>query len=109
MGRSFKLLNIKNRIIIFAFLVCFIIAFPLFEVYILSFASQEHEHGDIGDTCTTCAQIQDSVNLLKQLVIYASGALSVSIYLVTVTMFFYSVLSLTRLNTLINLKIRMNN
>ena len=109
-----QLLNIKNRrtksrIIVFAFLICFIIASPLSEAYILSQANQEHEHNDIDGRCATCVHIQNTVNMLKQLAIYPGGTLSAFIDSTAAIMFIYSVLSLIAFCTLINLKVRLNN
>jgi predicted transcriptional regulator len=84
-----------------AVFICFIAVFPFTDLLTLM---HDHDYVSTLDNCSACTIAAD--NSLKH--IY-SGAIFMFSYMFFLAVIVYSVLTLFRLTTLINLKIRMNN
>ena len=102
-------INIKRSIITHMFLICFISVSLLSEIFILSCANHEHDYNSVGDSCTICAQIHNIKNLQKQFDIAVNNVSSTFISFLFAMVILYSVSSLVRIHTLVDLKVRMDN
>ena len=89
-----------KRIVAFSFLICFIMVLLLSGAFILIHA--DHNHDGAGNNCAVCAHIQNAENLLKA----SKGMLPVFVGLFLAAL--CAVFPVFGLQTLINLKVRMN-
>lgn len=99
----------NKRLVALAFLLCFIVVSIFSEAFILTHADHAHDNNGVGGGCATCAQIQSTENLLKQLgtaVVSAASALAGMFAVIAIIRFASSNITLL---TPATLKIRMNN
>lgn len=99
----------KKRLVVLAFLLCFIVVSMLSQAFILTHADHAHDNNGVGGGCATCAQIQSAENLLKQLGTAVINAAAAFTGLFTVIAIIQSAFSDITLLTPVTLKIRMNN
>ena len=105
--------NMQKAIKMFtlALLVCVIVA-PLFSAaFILCNAGHVHDHDNdrAGDSCSTCAHLQSAKNLLKQIGTAVKSTPFAFSDLFSAIGALCAVSYLFRLQTPIDLKVRMNN
>ena len=90
-------------------LICFIFVFFLSEAFILTHAEHKHDHNGAKGSCTTCIQIHNAENLLRQFNLAVSGASFAFISLLAAIAILFSLSYLNETKTLVILKTRMNN
>ena len=97
----------KFAVLAFLMCLCFIMFF-LSGVLVLTHLNHKHDHIDVDNSCTICAQIQNAESLIKQfgLVIDSMSFSSISLFIMVIL---YPVSFLIRLYTPIDLKVCMNN
>lgn len=99
----------EKRLIALALLLCFIVVSMLSQAFILAHAGHTHDNNGGGGVCTTCTQIQNAENLLKQLgTAVVSAAAAFAGMFAAVAMIRSASYNITLL-TPVTLKIRMNN
>ena len=98
-----------KKFIVLAVLLCFIIGVFLSESFFVIYSNHEHDHNGIDGNCAVCAQLQNCDNLIKQIKISGDNIVFAFVNLFVVTAFFCCVLFLFKSDTLLKLKIRMNN
>ena len=99
----------KKRAIAMSFLICFIVISLLSEAFILTHADHVHDHNGAGGACTTCAQIQNTDNILRQLGTAVISGFIVLAGLYAVAAIGKGVCSNIAVLTPVASKIRMNN
>ena len=99
----------KSRIIAFALLVCFLVASILSNVFILTQAGHTHDHSGANGSCTTCSQVQNTGNTLKQLCTAFVGAFYATAGLFALALALRAPAAYADIFTPVALKIRMNN
>lgn len=89
------------------FLLFFISAMLISPLFILIYENHEHDHNGIDGACAICSQLQNAENLLKQLNLsaYENPRLLITAYLLAISLGIYC---LPKFQTLINLKVRLN-
>ena len=107
--RYTKSKNALKRAIAVTLLVCFIIVFLFSEAFVLLHSDHNHDHDGIGDICAVCVQISSFENMLKQLSLSVGGIIFTLINLFVVLIILGCAASLTKSQTLVKLKIQMNN
>jgi len=101
--------QLKKRLIVLAFLFCFIVISMLLEVFINTHTIHPHDNSVGHGGCTTCIQIQGAENLLKQMCTVAASEVSILVGLFVPIAIIWFAFSHRTLLTPITLKIRMNN
>ena len=91
-----------------AVLICLVAAFLLSITYIVANAGHDHKHYNTDGECDTCAHIKSAENLFNQLA-SAINIIPVLIALLSFLTVLYKLVYLSKLQTLINLKVQMNN
>jgi len=108
---------LKSRIAL-VLLICFVIVFLFSESFIIAHTVHEHDcdpiqerghNKDIDNGCNVCTHIQNVRNILKLIGITAGGASCVLFGLFAALAIYKYIFLQTGFQTLINLKIRMNN
>ena len=101
--------QMQKKYIALALLVCFSIVPLLSTVYIIIHACHEHEHYEIDDDCAVCEHILIAKSLLRQI----GAAVKIMAYafanLFAAVAVLCAVSNFCSSQTLVNLKIRMNN
>jgi len=104
---------IKNKqiqkFILLALLLCFIITPLLSTAYIIIYTCHEHTHYETEDNCKICAQILTAKELLRQIGAVLKGITAAVINLFSIITVLYAVWTFGNFQTLVKLKIRMNN
>jgi len=98
-----------KKMLALVFLVCFIAAYSLPFVFILTHLDHSHDHNGIDESCATCAQIQYAENILKQLSTASISTLFALLGAFTSIAIIKAAIAFNLTTTLITLKIRMNN
>ena len=99
----------RNRIIAFAFLACFIVLSILSNMFFIDHFEHEHDHNGVNGGCATCATIQITENILKQLSIFFIGALFTIALLYSAIKILKAANNYFLSSTPVMLKSRMNN
>ena len=101
--------QMQKMVIVLALLLCFVIAPLIAELYIALYACKEHDHNIIDFSCTKCALVKNINEFLRQTgtSVKAVSFAFVSVFLLTAAL--YITPSLNKLQTPVNLKIRINN
>jgi len=108
---------LKSRIA-FVLLICFVIVFLLSKSFIITRTLHEHDCGpaqershnkDVYIGCDICARIQKAVNILKLLGIAAACIFFTITGLFVISAIYKSIFLQSGFQTLISLKVRMNN
>ena len=99
----------KKRIIALVFLVCFLFVSILSSAFIFTHAEHEHDHNGFDGSCTTCTQLQNAENVLKQFSTALAGVLFSIAGLFAAIATLKAIAVYVSLSTPITLKIRMNN
>ena len=100
----------SKRVVVLAFLICFIAALFFSNAFVLTHSDHDHDHDGAGGSCATCAHIQSAENLLK---LKQIGATAKNIPFAFADLFsatgaLCAISYLFRLQTPIDLKVRMN-
>jgi len=102
-------MRVVKRIIVLAFLLCFIAGIFLSESFLVIHANHQHDHNGIDGNCAACAQIQNYDNIIKQIKTSGDATAFMFVNLFAAIAFLYCVSFLFESNTLFKLKIKLNN
>ena len=89
--------------------ILFIATTALSFAFIITHANHAHDHNGPDGACTTCIAVQSAGNLLKQIAISAVAVAAVLGGLFTLLYCLKLSYLLRKLNTLISLKVQLNN
>jgi hypothetical protein len=106
MNRQVKDTNLKRRIALLIS-ICLIGIIILFRSYIV--VQADHSHVNNGYGCMVCVNIQNAEYLLRQIGMATKTTLLISLYFIIALIQLSYNLVLSNHNSLVNLKIRMDN
>ncbi len=97
-----------KRAVSWLFLICFVAAVLISEIFILTHSRHEHNHDSTDGSCTACIQIQSAENVLNQINSAVSNLSIIFMGLIILISALYFVSSSIGFQTLVGLKIRIN-
>jgi len=100
---------LRKRIAAFIILLFFIFTSLLSGIYIISHTNHEHDRNASNGGCAVCLQIKEAVHILSQLRLAVVSMFIIIIYLFILVFALGSLLSFFEADSLIKLKVRMNN
>ena len=98
-----------KKLAVLAICVFFITGTLLSVVFVSSYSVHEHDKNGPDNSCVYCAYLSEVENLLKHLSIALVGAALIFNAFSAIRFIYTSVCSYTVLNTLVRLKVRLNN
>ena len=106
MSEQFKKINLKRRIALLIS-ICLIGVIILFRSYIIAQTDHSHVFNEYG--CTVCLNVQSAEYVLRQMGMAAKVTLLTSSCLLVLFALFWGGSVFSKSNSLIQLKVRMNN
>jgi uncharacterized protein Veg len=91
------------------FCVLFMVAFIFSSIFIFTYQDHEHDHNGPDGSCATCAHLMAAKNLIKSFSAALVGATLVFGCLAAILFALRPIDLRARINTLIRLKVRLNN
>ena len=98
-----------KKLAVLAICVCFTAGTLLSVVFVSSYSIHEHDQNGPDNSCVYCAYLSEVENLLKHLSVALVSAVMVFGVLSAIRFIYISACSHTVFNTLVSLKVRLNN